>query len=132
MKEKAIENSATSKELKAFLNDLKEKGKFEGILVASRSGEIIYENLENINDIKKFTSMCASVLESALGLGKTMGDQIPKKITAELEEKTILIIAISEKTFIIFILNTQTKTNLVLNQLVDHLKKIIKSKFLFE
>ena len=125
MKEKAINNSAANKELNAVLNDLKEKGKFEGILVASRSGEIIYENLENINDIKKFTSMCASVLESALGLGKTMGNQRPKKITAELEEKTILIIEISEKTFIIFILNTQTKTNLVLNQLDEYLEKLL-------
>ncbi|KKK44442.1 hypothetical protein LCGC14_1304070 [marine sediment metagenome] len=124
MKEKAINSSAANKELNAVLNDLKEKGKFEGILVASRSGEIIYENLENINDIKKFTSMCASVLESALGLGKTMGNQIPKKITAELEEKTILIIEISDKTFIIFILNTQTKTNLVLNQLDEYLEKL--------
>ena len=125
MKEKAINNSAANKELNAVLNDLKEKGKFEGILVATRSGEIIYENLENINDIKKFTSMCASVLESALGLGKTMGNQIPKKIRAELEEKTILIIEISEKTFITFILNTQTKTNLVLNQLDEYLEKLL-------
>ncbi|KKK44346.1 hypothetical protein LCGC14_0603010 [marine sediment metagenome] len=124
MKEKVLENLAPNKELNTNLDDLKEKGKFEGIIVASRSGEVIYKNIENINDIKKFASMCASVLESALGLGKTMGNQMPKKIIAELEEKTILIIEISEKKFIIFILNSQTKTNLVLNQLDEYLEKL--------
>ncbi len=35
--------------------------------------------------------MCASVLESAVGIGDTIGDQKINKIIVELDEKTILI-----------------------------------------
>lgn len=102
---KMIEKHNNNNAIIRVLNDLKEKGTFIGFLFIDRNGEIIRENLTVDIDSKNFASMCASVLESALGLGQTIGSQKINKIIAELDDITVIIIQMKDsKNFISFIL----------------------------
>jgi len=69
--------------------------------------------------------MCASVLESATGLGRTMGDRKVNKIIAELEGQTIVIIECDEKTFLVFDINNESNFNIILENLEVYIRKII-------
>ncbi len=112
-------------ELILILDELKVKGKFKGIIFANRNGEIIYENIGNKADCKKLTSMCASVFESAVGLGETMGNQTIVKIIAELEKTSILMVEIKEKkVFLIFIIDNQVDSSFIFNHMEDYIQKI--------
>lgn len=100
-----------------LLNEIKNKGKLEGIIFAYRDGELIRENIEDEFNCKNFTSMCATVLESAVGIGETIGNQKFKKVIAELEEKTILIFEYDNNTFFILILNRESNISYILSKL---------------
>ncbi|MHA2280992.1 MAG: roadblock/LC7 domain-containing protein [Promethearchaeota archaeon] len=118
-------NNHNINELSLMLNDLKEKWKFKGIIFANRNGEIIYENVGKNIDWKKFTSMCASVFESAVGLGETMGNQKIGKIITELEKISILMVEIKEKkVFLIFIINNQTDSSFIFDYMEEFIRKI--------
>ena len=69
--------------------------------------------------------MCASVLESAIGLGKTIGDEKIDKIIAELENQTVLVIECDENTFLTLLLNEKSKVSQILNEIEKYLRKII-------
>jgi predicted regulator of Ras-like GTPase activity (Roadblock/LC7/MglB family) len=69
--------------------------------------------------------MCASVLESATDLGRTMGDRKVNKIIAELEEQTIVIIECDEKTFLVFNINYESNLNIILEKIEVYIRKII-------
>ncbi|MHA1930934.1 MAG: roadblock/LC7 domain-containing protein [Promethearchaeota archaeon] len=118
-------NNSEKREISILLDELKGKGKFKGIIFASRNGEIISENIGKTVDCKKLTSMCASVFESAVGLGETMGDQKIVKIIAELEKTLILMVELEEKkAFLIFIVNEQTDSSFIYDEMEDDIKKI--------
>ena len=117
--------SNEDRDLKFILNELMEKGNFTGIILAHKNGEILNEIIKKNIDSKQFTSMCASVLESAVGLGETMGSQQIIKIVAELEGNTILFVHIKDKNvFLIIILNNKSDSNFVSNQLDDYITEI--------
>jgi predicted regulator of Ras-like GTPase activity (Roadblock/LC7/MglB family) len=112
-------------ELLILLDELKVKGKFEGVVFAKRNGEVIESIMENNSEYKKLTSMCASVLESAVGLGETMGNQKIIKIIAELEKTSLLMVEIKEKkVFLIFIINDDSDSNFIFEHLEEYVKKI--------
>ena len=118
-------NNDDNNELSLMLDELKEKGKFEGVIFANRNGEIINENSGKNADCKKLTSMCASVFESAVGLVETMGNQKIIKIIAELEKSSILMVEIKEKkVFLIFIINNQADSSFIFDQMEDYIQKI--------
>lgn len=118
-------NTHDNSKLSLMLDELKLKGKFEGIILANRNGEIINDNIENNTDSRKLASMCASVFESAVGLGETMGSQKIIKIIAELEKTSIIMVEIKEKkVFLIFIINDQSNSSFIFNQLEDYIHKI--------
>jgi len=72
-----------------------------------------------------FTSMCASVLESAISLGRTMGDKKAAKIITELGSQTIVITECDEKTFLVFDLDYQSNFNVILEKMEDYIRKLI-------
>ncbi|MFX1454673.1 MAG: roadblock/LC7 domain-containing protein [Promethearchaeota archaeon] len=118
-------NNNDNVELSILLDKIKVKGKFEGVVFAKRNGEVIKSNIENNSEYKKLTSMCASVLESAVGLGETMGNQKIIKVIAELEKTSILMVEIKEKkVFIIFIINDESDSNFIFEHLEEYIKKI--------
>ena len=118
-------NTHDNSKLSLMLDELKLKGKFEGIILANRNGEIIDDNIEKNTDSRKLASMCASVFESAVDLGETMGSQKIIKIIAELEKTSIIMVEIKEKkVFLIFIINDQSNSSFIFNQLEDYIKKI--------
>ena len=90
-------NAQDNSKLSIMLEELKVKGNFEGIILANRNGEIINDNIGKNTDSRKLASMCASVFESAVGLGETMGSQKIIKIIAELEKSSILMVEIKDK-----------------------------------
>ena len=111
-------------EIRIILEEIKEKGKLLGIIYATREGSLIFENVGNDFDGKKFSSMCASVLESALGLGQTVGNSKVSKIITELEEKTIIIVEIDDKTFLTLVAKAESQVNLTLDRLQELSKKL--------
>lgn len=118
-------NDDVNRELSLILDELKEKGRFIGIILANRNGEIINENIGKDTDGKTLTSMCASVFESAGGLGDTTGNQKIVKIIAELEKSSILMVEIKEKkVFLIIIINNQVDSSFIFDNMEDYMQKI--------
>jgi len=113
-------------ELPLILNELKNKGKLEGVIFAYRNGGLITLNVENNFKNNEFVSMCASVLESAVGIGEAIGSQIINKIIVELEEKVILIFECDNNTFLIVIINKESKISYIFSKLEEIIQKIIK------
>ena len=113
-------------ELSLFLNELKNKGGLDGIILAYRDGGLIIENLGYDFKSKEFVSMCASVLESAVKIGETLSNQEIKMIIAELEEKTILILECDRNTFLILIINSESKVSKILFKLKELKEEIIR------
>jgi len=111
-------------EFHPILNELKKKGDLEGIILAFRDGGLINEVIRKDFDIKKFVSMCASVLESAVEIGETIGNQKISKVIAELAEMTILIYECSQKAFLILIFNRDSKISYILGKLEEVIQKI--------
>ncbi|MFX0026975.1 MAG: hypothetical protein ACFE8M_11245 [Candidatus Hermodarchaeota archaeon] len=114
--------------LNQILKEIKKKGKFKGVIFSYREGGIIAENFsEECPEFNsdEYSSMCASVLESALGLGKTIGGKRLNKIIAEQDKDTIILIECDEKTFFSFILNDNSKINPILDEIEKYIRKII-------
>ena len=126
MNENSDNNNIESKKLSRILDDLKENGNLTGVIFTKRNGEVIEEKIAENVDSKILSSMCATVLESAVGLGETVGNQHVIKIIAELEESSIIIVEIKEKlSFLILILNKFSDTNVFLSQLGNYIQKLI-------
>lgn len=118
-------DSEKAQRLNQLLEDLKREGNLAGILFSYREGNLITENIGKEFNSEEFSSMCASVLESAIGLNKTMNDKKLVKIIAELEKQTIIIVECDEKTFLALILNEESKVNSILENIEKYIRKII-------
>jgi len=110
-----------------ILDEMKEIGKFKGILFSKRNGVLITENIGKGVDYDEFAAMCASVLESAEGLGKTFGVKKIGKIIAELGEQTLIIVECGNKTLLTFIIEKESKIDLVFENLDKYNRKIINA-----
>jgi predicted regulator of Ras-like GTPase activity (Roadblock/LC7/MglB family) len=108
-----------------ILDEIKELGKFKGVLLSTRDGGLISENIGKGADYNEFAAMCASVLESAEGLGKTFGVNKIGKIIAELEEQTIVIVECDTKRFLTFLIEKDSKIDIVFDNLTKYYQKII-------
>ena len=113
------------KKLTQIMNQIKDKGNLLGVLFAFRDGGLIAENFTEEIDFVNFTSMCASVLESAISLGRTMGDRKAAKIIAELGTQTIVITECDEKTFLVFDLIYESNFIAIQNNMQDYIHKLI-------
>ncbi|MHA1239842.1 MAG: roadblock/LC7 domain-containing protein [Promethearchaeota archaeon] len=113
------------KKLTQIMNLIKDNGNLLGVLFAYRDGGLIAENFRDEIYFDSFTSMCASVLESAISLGRTMGDKKAAKIITELGSQTIVITECDEKTFLVFDLDYQSNFNVILEKMEDYIRKLI-------
>ena len=111
--------------LTVLMDRIKTTGNLLGVLFAYRDGGLIAENFNEKINFENFTSMCASVLESAIGLSHTMGDRKATKIIAELGEQTLVLMECDEKTFLVFNLNYESKFNVILSNLETYVRKLI-------
>ena len=125
MDELELPKTEKVKKLIQIIDLIKDTGNLLGVLFAYRDGGLIAENFKEIIDFDNFTSMCASVLESAISLGRTMGDRKAAKIIVELGTQTIAIIECDEKTFLAFDLNYESDFNVILEKMEDYIRKII-------
>jgi predicted regulator of Ras-like GTPase activity (Roadblock/LC7/MglB family) len=125
MDEIELPKTEKAKKLTHIIDLIRENGNLLGVLFAHRDGGLIAENFKEEIDFDNFTSMCASVLESAISLGRTLGDRKTAKIIAELGSQTIVIIECDEKTFLVFELNNESNFNVILNKMDDYIRKII-------
>lgn len=119
-------NLQNQSELFQLINDLKTNGNLDGAIFAYRDGGLIIESLGNKVKGKELVSMCASVLESAVGIGDAIGSQKINKIIAELEGKTILIFECDTNTFLILIINRESDTSYIFNRLEELVQKMIR------
>jgi predicted regulator of Ras-like GTPase activity (Roadblock/LC7/MglB family) len=113
--------------LTQILNELKKVANLSGVLLSDREGNLIVENVGVKFDQAIFSSMCASVLESALGLGRTSGDQKLAKIIAELGNQSIIIMECDDKTFLALFINYKSNMKILLNKINKYINKIILS-----
>jgi predicted regulator of Ras-like GTPase activity (Roadblock/LC7/MglB family) len=125
MVELELSKSEKVKRLTQIMVQIKNIGNLIGVLFAYRDGGLIAENFNEKIDFDIFTSMCASVLESAIGLGRTIGDRKAAKIIAELESQTIIITECDEKTFLVFNLSHASNFNTILEKMEEYIRKII-------
>ncbi|MBA7654873.1 hypothetical protein ES703_62766 [subsurface metagenome] len=127
MNNESPSHSGKLKQVNLILNEMKNEGKLKGVVLAKRNGNLIAENIENNFDGSTFAAMCASVLESAEDLKKTLGSKKISKIIADLESgQTIIIIECDSKTFISFILEKESQIEQILKKIEDYCVKILK------
>jgi len=122
MDELELPKTEKVKKLTQIMNLIKSNGNLLGVLLAYRDGGLIAENFKERIDFDNFTSMCASVLESAIGLSRTLGDRKTTKIIAELESQTIVITECDEKTFLVFNINKESNFNVLLEKMEDYIR----------
>jgi predicted regulator of Ras-like GTPase activity (Roadblock/LC7/MglB family) len=125
MDELELPKTEKIKKLNQIIDLIKSSGNLIGVLFAYRDGGLIAENFKERIDFNNFTSMCASVLESAIGLGRTIGDRKTTKIIAELNTQTIVITECDEKTFLVFNINKESDFNVILEKMEYYVRKII-------
>jgi len=125
MDELELPKTEKVKKLTQILDTIKESGNLLGVLLAYRDGGLIAENFKKNIDFDNFTSMCASVLESAISLGRTMGDKKTAKVIAELGTQTIVITECDEKTFLVFDLIYESNFTKIQNNMQDYIHKLI-------
>lgn len=125
MDELELPKTEKVKKLAQIMDLIKENGNLLGVLYAYRDGGLIAENFKEKIDFDNFTSMCASVLESAIGLSYTMGDRKTAKIIAELGTQTIVITECDEKTFLVLNLNCESNFGVILEKMEDYIRKLI-------
>ena len=115
------------KGIQQIIDEIKKKGNLKGVLFSYKEGSLITENLETplITNKSVFSSMCASVLESASSLGKSSGGLKLKKIITELESQIIIIIECSDETFLVLFVNENSETKKILNDIDSYIRKII-------
>jgi len=118
-------NSIKSQKLREILKEIRKEGKLKAVLFSNRDGRLIKEELEGDIDSDLFSSMCASVLESAQGLANNLGDKKISKIIAELEQQSIIIFECDNKTFLTLILKKESKINKILENIENYIRKII-------
>lgn len=123
MNEGKLSQAQKFKKLELVLEEIKNVGKLKGVILTDRDGGLITENVGEDKDYNEFSAMCASVLESAEGIGQMIGDEVSKIIT-DLDEQTIVIIECENKTFLSFLIEKDSHFGLVLNKIADFKRKI--------
>ena len=117
-----------NEQLSIILDQLKQEGKFQGILLSYRDGELIFssfnENLRNVNG-PELSSMCASVLEGTNNLSKVIGEESLTKVVAELNSYMLIIIQCDKKVFLTLITDYNSHVSHVLDNIEKLIKKII-------
>jgi predicted regulator of Ras-like GTPase activity (Roadblock/LC7/MglB family) len=125
MVELELSKTEKVKRLTQIIAQIKKTGNLLGILFAYRDGGLIAKDFNDEINFDNFTSMCASVLESAIGLGRAMGDRKAVKIITELGNQTIIITECDEKTFLVFDLSYNSDFNVIIEKLEEYTRKII-------
>lgn len=121
-------NTNKSESLSQFLTELKEEGKFQGVLLSYRDGEdicsVFNESIKTINT-QELSSMCASVLEGANNLRKLIGEEKLTKIVTELNSYTLIIVQCDKNVFLTIIADYDSRVSLILDSIEKYQKKII-------
>jgi len=112
-------------EINLLLNEMKELGKFRGILLSSRQGRLIAENIGDGVDYSEFAAMCASVLKSTESLKSNLDANEIKRIIAELDNLTIIIAECNEKMFLTFFVEKDSEVDQIFKKLAEYNQKII-------
>ena len=110
-----------------ILDEMKDLGNLKGVMLSYQDGRLIAENFGECSKNNEFVAMCASVLESAKGLGHNIGvNQLSSlRVVAELERKTILLVKCNKEMFLNFIFDNEFNIDAVLNKLTEYNQKIL-------
>ena len=111
--------------LKELLEEIKLKGVLTGALLSDREGTLILDNISMEFDKSLCSSMCASVFESALEIGRKSGEQKLVKITTEIEDQSVIILGCDEKRFLTLFANFDSKISVLFDEIQDYIKKIV-------
>ena len=111
--------------LKEILEEIKSKGVLIGVLLSDREGTLILDNFSKELDKSLFSSMCASVFESALEIGRKSGDLKLVKIVTEIGDLSVLILWCDEKRFLTLFANYDSNIKVLFDEIQDYIKKIV-------
>ncbi|MGV9198206.1 MAG: roadblock/LC7 domain-containing protein [Promethearchaeia archaeon] len=121
-------------ELLNILEVMRKSGNLCGIILASKNGDLIREDLSNdfekvITDLDNLTAMCATMFESSRGIAHNSNNQDISQIFAELADHNIIIKECNqEMIFIMIVTKSKNSYNLMVNfnDFVDKVNKIVK------
>ena len=111
--------------IKFLLSDMIKRYDLEGIMLSNKSGDLISEIFKSSFSFTQFSSMCASILKSALGLGKIIGKQDLNKIMVELEHHILIIFQITPELFMVLFITENSKSGILIRDIRSFLDKIV-------
>ena len=111
--------------LKEILEEIKSKGVLSGVLLSDREGTLILDNLSMEFDKSLCSSMCASVFESALEVGRKSSEQKLVKIMTEIGDQSVIILGCDEKRFLTLFANYDSKLKFLFDEIQEDIKKIV-------
>ena len=120
-----LTESEKKKKMSEILTNLKSEGNLLGVVFAERNGKVVSVVDDNEFNYEEFSSMCASVLESALELSRATGDKKLKRIITELNDKIIIILECDNYTFIVLTASSESHVDQVMNNFENNLNKLL-------
>lgn len=111
--------------IKFLLSNMIKRYDLEGIMLSNKSGDLISEIFKSSFSFTQFSSMCASILKSALGLGKIIGKQDLNKIMVELEQHILIIFQITPELFMVLFITENSKSGILIRDIRSFLDKIV-------
>ncbi|TXT65611.1 MAG: hypothetical protein BAJALOKI3v1_90054 [Promethearchaeota archaeon] len=112
--------------LNEIIDDIKVQGDLSGVILAYKDGRLIVENTEGTYNFDEFIPLIASALRSAEDIGDCVSGRKVKKIIAQLEDISIMILKTKIKSaFLALIINEESCVGSVLENF-DTLSKQIE------
>ncbi|MBN1214372.1 MAG: hypothetical protein JXA99_02910 [Candidatus Lokiarchaeota archaeon] len=125
MSENKIQNSPNYQKLSKILEEIKKEGNFLGVILSYLDGRLLIKETKEDYNYKELIPMIASVLKSADGLGKTIGDRSLQKIIAQIEDISIMIFKNNEyKVFLTLIIDEFSRVDSFLEKMNVYFDRI--------
>lgn len=118
-------NFPNIEKLNFIINNIKEQGNLSGVILSHKDGRLIVENTEGRYNFNEFIPLIASALRSAEGIGDCVSGRKVKKIIAQLENISIMILKTKTKNaFLALIINEESFISPILKDLDNLSQKI--------
>jgi len=126
MNERNLSDIPNIETLYEIIDDIKKNGNLSGVILSYKDGRLIVENTERNYNFSEFIPLIASALRSAEDMGSCVGDSKFKRIIAQLEKTSIMILKTKTKNaFLALIINEDSFIETILKDF-DSLSKEIE------
>ena len=124
MNEIRAQNTFKTGEIASLLDEIRENFNINDILFSFRDGTPLVDNTRGFEE-QDLSTMCASILASAEGLGETLGTSRTSNIITDLEDYTLIVRGCDESTFIALIVQNDSVVGEIFEELDYYVSRII-------